>query len=482
VTSIARSRVLGVLTVSAALAATALATAPVAEAGPPGHWTRLTTSSGVRTYTEPSLVRLGSKLEVVWKQSDSLSDSVHTRGISTAGKAESTTHTVVSGWKSIVDDPSAFAEHGRLVVAFAGEHTASMSDFPGGAIGYATSSDAATWSLGPAALTISKNASGANGMAAVDGGGAPVVAFAQNPAPGLTYNRGIPPASSDSLTKPSGGTAMAPALARDTKTGDVWASWYDTSGTHNGVWYQRIYPVGPLRHAVGSSTAAGSVAPAGAIAMTSRPGGGVYLAYSVGATPSSITKIRILKATTTGSSYHDITAPNGRMVALAPGTGGRIWLAWYQSTSGKVLAVRSNKSVSKFGSVVSAAGPNTKLGYGVDQVAIEGSKGPLDVVVTADVPNKGYQALYHTQLYAPLSVTLSKASVKSSTGGSVTVTVTEAGSPLAGVSVSFAGATVHTNSRGKATLTVKPHAAKGKKTVTVSLTYYVTKRVTVRVT
>jgi hypothetical protein len=48
--------------------------------------------------------------------------------------------------------------------------------------------------------------------------------------------------------------------------------------------------------------------------------------------------------------------------------------------------------------------------------------------------------------------------------------------------VTFGGVTVHTRSNGKATVKVAKHAAKGKKTVTVSLTYYVTTKVPIRVT
>jgi hypothetical protein len=106
----------------------------------------------------------------------------------------------------------------------------------------------------------------------------------------------------------------------------------------------------------------------------------------------------------------------------------------------------------------------------------------LDVVANSGVPNTSYSALYHTQLNASLSVKLSKTSVKSSTGGRVTVTVTEAGAPVAGAKVVFNGVTVRTNSHGQAVVKVKKHASAGKKTVTVSLKYYVTKRVTIRVT
>jgi hypothetical protein len=53
---------------------------------------------------------------------------------------------------------------------------------------------------------------------------------------------------------------------------------------------------------------------------------------------------------------------------------------------------------------------------------------------------------------------------------------------VAGARVTFGGVTVHTNSHGRAVVKVKRHAAKGKKVLTVSLTYYVTTRATIKVT
>ena len=313
-----RARALVVLATTAGLAATGLAVAPAAEAGPPGHWTRLTTSTGIHTDTHPSLVRLGTKLEVVWNQQDGGLESVRSRGVSLVGKADATTHTVVSGWSSIANDPTVLSENGHLLVVIGGVRSASPSETYKGRLAYATVSNATTWSLGPELLTQTANAAGANGIAAVEDGGAPTVAAAVNGDDAITYNHGIPGGGSDLTTSASGGDPQATALARDSKTHAVWAAWYDGSTAHQGVWYQQIYPSkGPLRRAVGSYSAAGSVVPAQAVAMAARPGGGVYLAYAVGATPSSVTKIRVLKATASGSTFRDVTAHGASKIALS---------------------------------------------------------------------------------------------------------------------------------------------------------------------
>jgi hypothetical protein len=212
------------------------------------------------------------------------------------------------------------------------------------------------------------------------------------------------------------------------------------------------------------------------VALATRPGGGVWAAYVVG-WPLA-TKIRVWKVGT--STYRDIKAPGAKEVAITPGLSGRLWVAWNDNNS--VKAVRSNKAVSRFGAVRTAAGPSAKAYGSIYKIAINGAKGPLDVVVNADVPGMTYQALYHTQMYAPLSVKLSRTSVHSSSGGSVTVTVTEAGAAVPGARVTFGGVSVRTNSHGRAVVKVKKHAGKGKKVVTVSLTYYVTTRATIKVT
>jgi hypothetical protein len=203
------------------------------------------------------------------------------------------------------------------------------------------------------------------------------------------------------------------------------------------------------------------------------------VAYGVGY--PSISKIRLWKVGS--STYRDIKAPGAKAIALGAGIGGRVWVAWGDPANNVIHAVRSNTAVSRFGAVRTVPYPSagSNVGY-VYKMAVDGLKGPLDVVVNSTVPGQSYNAMYHTQIYAPLLVKLSKSSVKSSTGGSVTVTVTEAGSTVAGAAVSFGGKTVRTNSHGKAVIKIAKHASKGRKTVTVSLTYYVTTRVSVKVT
>jgi hypothetical protein len=478
--------VLAALLTSLALAATGLVAAPSAQAGPPGHWTRLTTSSGVSLTAEPDLVRLGKNLEVVWTQQDSLSTfSIRSKAVSLAGAAQ-VTHTVTSGWSSLVNNPSVIVEGGHLLVAFGGIRTTNAGERYDGPMAYATSASGSTWTLGAGALSKGDAYVG-YGNQAVDDAGTPFVAFIPTSTNRVSLHRGIgsafPSATPDFFTSTTPGDVIDAGLARDQKTGDIWVSWYNLGSSskpsESGIYYQKVYPTkGALHHAAGSWSSAGSLSPDQAIAMTSRPGGGVFLAYVTGYPfPKSV---RLLNVTT--GVAHDFKAPGARMVALGPAMAGRIWLGWYDQDTRSVKAVRSNKIVSKFGAVRRVVSPNAKSYGSVYELAIEGSKGPLDVVVNANVPGQSTSALYHTQIYAPLKVTVSPSSVKSSTGGSVTVQVTEAGSAVVGAKVSFAGKAYKTNSHGKVVLKIAKHAATGKKTITVSLTYFVTTRASVRVT
>ena len=123
---------------------------------------------------------------------------------------------------------------------------------------------------------------------------------------------------------------------------------------------------------------------------------------------------------------------------MGAGVGGRIWVAWADNGKSVVHAARSNVKGTAFGAVATVAYPASKGGKGtVWQMAIEGSKGPLDIVVNASVPGISGSSMYHTQVLAPLTVSLSKASAKSTTGGSVTVTVTEAGVAVVGAKVAL---------------------------------------------
>ena len=135
--------------------------------------------------------------------------------------------------------------------------------------------------------------------------------------------------------------------------------------------------------------------------------------------------------------------------------------------------VRTDTTVSRLGKAVLVAAPTS---YGLGHVAVNGPIGPLDIVVSAPTgkATATYSALFHTQVRAALTVTLSRPPVPSDTGGTVSATVTDAGDPVAGAKGTFGGVTVATNRRGRATVTVPAHTHQGSPPVRVVLTSHTT--------
>lgn len=463
-----RTRTTAAAVTAVALSASALVAASPAVAGPPAIWTRLTTSHGLSGLTEARLVRFHGALQVVWAQQDAAgSNSYQVRSVSPGGKAAPATHTVISGWAALINEPTPVIEHGRLLLAFGGIRSATPYEKYSGAMAYATSPTGTTWTLGDGTLSEHRDYVD-YGTGAVDDNGTPFVAFAPTSVNRVSLHRGIDPSfpatSADVYTSPTPGSVNDINLARDSKTGDIWAAWYSLGGGSSGVYYQKVYPrLGALTKLPGSTL------PYQQIAMASRIGGGVYIAYTTGS--STPTQVRLVKA---GSPAHqDIPAAGPVNVALAAGPGGRIWIAWRQNHGAMLAVVRTNTTVSRFGQAIPVVSPTT---YGIGHVAANGPVGLLDVVVSATTgqPSASYVALFHTQVRAPLSVTLSRSSVSSATGGSVVAAVTDAGEPLAGAKVTFGGVTALTNSGGRATITIPAHTQTGRPLVRVALASYTT--------
>jgi hypothetical protein len=90
----------------------------------------------------------------------------------------------------------------------------------------------------------------------------------------------------------------------------------------------------------------------------------------------------------------------------------------------------------------------------------DGALGPLDVVVTAQ-PGSGPPGIFTTRIVEALRVRVTPHRVASSTGGSVTVLVTDAGVPVPRAAVHVGSVTVRTDAHGRATFRVPPGARTG---------------------
>ncbi len=469
------NRTIAALAVATMTSATAIATfaAPAqAKAKAVPVWTKLSAGAGVGTSSEPRVVRWHGKLLVVWAQSPDTSHQViHSRILGTNAKPIGGVGTVVGDWGTVNSDPDVLLLGGVPTVAFGGLHSLLSTDTLNGELVYAQAADAKSWALGPGSLSQDKSAYGDYGFGVVDTGhGVPVSAGAYSSGDHVTVHYGIDPlrpAAAPDLVTAGMGEAQAVDAARDPKTGAVYAVSYSsvTNPALQGIHATQVWPsVGAPSAPAPLSTVnfqgvKTSVNPGQNVAVTGRVGGGVWAAYSSGyPSPSKL----VLWNVETGRTLALKTSGAIQYVSLSAGPGGRLWVSWIQG--GTVYATRTNPSVTKFGIIRSVKAPADDS---VTRTSSDGALGPLDVIINAS-NGIAVPAIYTTRIYEALRVAVSPGSVSYAHGGNVTVTVTDAGVPVAGAAVKVGSVTKHTNAKGKVVFGVVTHSAKGFHSVTVS--------------
>ncbi|WP_459972369.1 carboxypeptidase-like regulatory domain-containing protein [Nocardioides pyridinolyticus] len=464
------------------------ATSALAErAGEPPHsavtgggWVEV--SGPVSSGTQPGVARLAGSLQVVWSQTDGDGRSVRTRLLDAGGAVESPVLPVVTGWPAIIDDPKVIGPAGARRVVFAGIHPDPFSDHTGPAV-FAESSDGESWTPGSGSLSQSTAAgSGSVGIAAIDAGGTPF--FAKGGfSGGVIVHRGVdatvPATAPDLRATEVQGAPVDVAFARDTATDEVYVAWYSLGATDDdqaGTFVQRMWPQpnGGLLKAPGSSDGSGRSTGTGQpVALAERAGGGVWLAYLVGYPTSST--IRLWKVGTSERLTIDTGAAASHL-CLTPSTAGRLWLSWRTIGDHRLHAVRTSRDVGRLGPVqhvTQPGGPSTSVWL----TACEGSRGPLSLVVNAQT-TAARPTIYARQVLPALSA---RRSPKKLDKGRVTVTVTDAGDPVAGAAVTFRGRSVTTNGRGKAVVVVRPSVKPKRYRLTVAAAGYRPTSVTIRV-
>jgi hypothetical protein len=107
------------------------------------------------------------------------------------------------------------------------------------------------------------------------------------------------------------------------------------------------------------------------------------------------------------------------------------------------------------------------------RTAGDGALGPLDAIINVvgtakDSAGNYLDEIDSTRIYEGLRVGVSPAKISYAAGGSLVVTVTDAGVPVPDVAVTVGGVVKNTNGKGKATFAVANHSAKGFHSVTAS--------------
>jgi hypothetical protein len=280
----------------------------------------------------------------------------------------------------------------------------------------------------------------ASDVTAVLAGTAEVIALPQ--AGNLVLQQGLGAgAPAFQLTDAADGAMTDANLAVDAASGQVVAGWASIAGTTLHDYLQGATPAGALQAVPGQYRNA-------VVAAGRDAGPGVFAAY----TPDG-SHVRLLRYGAGSVAVGSSTGVSAKCLGVATSLDGRVWVIW--GDEGGIAVTRSNKAVTRF-EPVQRLDPHAS---GVARVSGDGRLGPLDLLVnetpdgSAAVPGE-----YTSHVLPVLGATFTAKAVKTSkgkvVGHTLTVTVSDAGDPVAGATVHAAGKTAKTNGKGVATFTL----------------------------
>ena len=450
---------------SAALLTGIVGVASPSHAGPPGTWTEIS-GGGITNIVEPGLHRTADgTLHVAIESTANNTDSIEVAHITASG-ALAGRHTAIPSWSGTTADPDLVsAPGGGMRLVFGGHHTTVTGDPYNEGYVYYASSDAtgASWTLAPnTAPAIASNegyvSSGTGVTTLPDGTLVTAAPFLGT----ITYQVGAGPVQS--FTTPAC-CVYDMSLATD-GTGAVYAAWYSNGGVPGaqGTLVRQIHPtLGPVMQPPGGIEANDQ-----AIAMVTRPDGGVYLAYPKGELNN---QGFALWQVGTGAVRKVPGSKGATHLAMSTAPGGRLWLAFRDEKLG-VRVVRTNPSATKFGAVQKVKSPK---GATVYQVGIDGSTGRGDLIINDST------RIWHTQVLAGLTVKPSPQKWNGDNKVAVTFKVTDAGAAIQGAKVKAKGLKCTTSKKGKCTLHF-PKLKQGKFDALATKKHYAAGSVRLRVT
>ena len=457
---------------------------PVTPAKSRSPWTTLSSGPGVSLIHAPRVVRWGKQLLVVWPQDTTdNSTAIKSRVLDAAGKPASPESTVVT-WKAVSNDPTPFLLGGVPTIAFGGLRTLDSTDPYTGPMAYAQAGDAKSWALGAGSLTH-VGAYGDYGMGAVDDGtGQPVVALAASSTDHVTVHHGIdaavPAAQPDQVTAPTD-EAQQVNLVKDPLTNKAYALWYASrTDAQEGVHAAQVWPTveTPSAPAPYSTVAYGgareSVNPGQNVAAAGRIGGGVWAAYASGyPSPRNLVLWDVMTGRTLALKRPGTSTSSIQYVGLSAAPGGRLWVYWVEG--GTLLATRTNPAVTRFGAVRSVIGPidpGSKSAQSITRTAGDGNLGPLDAVINQSLTGSPESQISTTRIVEALQVSVRTRGITALRGGTLVVTVSDAGVPVVGASVKVGRVTLRTSAKGTATFVIAKGSAKGRHPVTARASGY----------
>jgi hypothetical protein len=393
------------LIAAAALAALAAAGAGAGSAATSTAWSRISgpTQPGVQL----GLARTADGvLHVIWNRGATNTSIFETR-LSATGKPLGTS-TVASGWAGNGGLALVVMPDKSLLLFAPGKN--GIQAFTAPAAGKSWTPQSAAWG-GPVA-----EASGIVG-AALEKNGQPVTAWRGFAA------EGVPPASIPQNAFQ--GDMTESFLATDAGSGAVVLSGETVAG-QGGAYVQQVLP------SLGPRVLTGPLAKDWSVSLSGRIGAsGVYFANADGK--------RVRLSRYRGNSR---TLGTGAFLsaAVCAGPQGRLWVAWGDVSDG-IFVTRTNRAAGALEPVQKLKAPSSN---GLTFMQCEGSQGPLDLF--AD-DGTGFS---RTHLVARFAVHAAVAH------GKVTISVRDAGDPVAGATVAVGGRHLKTGASGSVTLALRP--------------------------
>jgi len=470
--------VLAVLALLSAVTAGGAATAAPAEAGGPAVWTDLSGPVG-SLLVQPRVARdAAGVLHVVWITGGSTQD-LKQRVVAADGTAGAE-QTLAQGWGAL-NNPAVVYDNASPTpfLVFAGGIRSSAPGDGHEGMSLWTSVDGSTWTLQPGLV------SGPGGTAYVSDVSAVLTPssvfqtwFGSS---GVWSHRGLANGG-DQDVNDVGDYGYHSAFGYDSAASRLWlVAAYNATG-RQGLWVREMdqatgAAVGASQQLPGSTTGYGGSQqfnmkqiPVPATGLTGQAG--VVIAYPTGY--PSTTQLRVWRLAGGSTATTVLTGGTSEKgaTAVAATPDGRAWVVWADNAGGarRIYASRSDAGATAWGAVTSlAVPPGSDALWQLAASAQAG--GRLDVLAQVSIGDD--ERIFHTQLWAGLHVTVVPKTARAKKPFTATVTVKDAGAPVAGASVAAGGRTAVTDGAGTAKLRLGV-AKVGRLTVTVKKDGYQT--------
>jgi len=455
-----------------------------AAAGGPGTWTDISGPVG-SLLVQPDTARGdGGVLHVVWGVYGTLDDLKY-RQIAANGKPAAAAQDLTpGGWPILSSRPA--------IVAAPTGSTTGVDVFSGAQSPAAVLEGLADWysgdngaSFGPAPVVVTSDGAAYGGdVSAVVVKGVTFQTWAGTL--GVFVHRGETPSPPAQNVNDVGNYGYNPAFGYDAVSGRLYVVAEYNATAREGLWARQIDPATGLPAGASFQLNNSSTAYSGTRSFdlkdTRTPVAGlvgqpvVVVAYPTGY--PSTTKLRVWRITpgvpqpVQSDTVLAGGGPDKSATAVAADPNGRAWVIWTQQSSGRytVYGRRSNVGATAWGQMVSVAGP---VGTGaLWQLAANAQSDRVDVLGQFSNKVGTSNTIYHTQLYAGLTVTVSSSAGKVGKTFTAKVTVKDAGAAVSGATVKIGAKTATTGATGVASLNVTGTKT-GKLAVTVTKSGYV---------